>query len=113
MNTCKNMLSYTEIENKLKSVYKKYGNVRVGVAGSYANNTAKDSSDVDIVIDGDSMRMDIEQYIRSLFSIPVDVLWLELLEEDDRRLDELALSIGIPQNKYSVYKTIMEEVKWV
>ena len=83
------------------------------MTGSYANNTAKDSSDVDIVIDGDSMRMDIEQYIRSLFSIPVDVLWLELLEEDDRRLDELALSIGIPQNKYSVYKTIMEEVKWV
>lgn len=107
------MLSYLEIENKLKSVYQKYGNVRVGVAGSYANCTAKDSSDVDVVIDGDSMRMDIEQYIKSLFNIPVDVLWLELLEEDDRRLDELALSVGIPKNKYSVYKTILKEVKWV
>lgn len=107
------MLSYSEIEDALKSVYKKYSDVRVGVSGSYANDTARDNSDIDVVIDGDSMRMEVEQYIRRLFNMPVDVLWLELLEEEDQKLDKLALSIGIPKNEYSVYKTVLKEVKWV
>lgn len=107
------MLNLSEIIKTLQSVYNKYDNIKIGLAGSYANNTSKIDSDIDVVIDGDSMRIDIAEYIKGLFSIPVDILWLELLKEDDEELDRYALSIGVPQNKHSVYKTIIREVKWV
>lgn len=107
------MINHAEILDILKSVYNKYDGVRIGLAGSFANNTATSTSDIDIVIDGDSMRMDIAEYIRSLFNIPVDILWLELLKEDDEELDRFALSIGLPENEYSAYKTIKKEVEWV
>ncbi len=107
------MLNHSEIIGILKNVYEKYDNIKLGLAGSYVNNTAKSDSDIDVVIDGDSMRMDIAEYIKGLFSVPVDVLWLDLLKEDDEELDKFALSIGIPRNEYSVYKTIIKEVEWV
>ncbi len=56
-------------------------------AGSGANNSATANSDIDVVIDGDSMRMDVAEYIKNLFNIPVDILWLELLKEDDEELE--------------------------
>lgn len=107
------MICHAEILNLLKSVYNKYDGVRIGLAGSYANNSATADSDIDVVIDGDSMRMDVAEYIKNLFNIPVDILWLELLKKDDEELDEFALSIGVPKNEYSVYKTIAREVEWV
>lgn len=107
------MLDRSEIIHTLKNVYKKYDGIRLGLAGSYANNTAKLNSDIDVVIDGDSMRMDIAQYIKGLFNVKVDILWLDLLKEDDENLDNLALMIGVPKNQYSVYKTIIKEVEWV
>lgn len=107
------MLNHSEITNKLRNVYNKYDNIKLGLAGSYANDTATPNSDIDVVIDGDSMRIDIAEYIKGLFSIPVDVLWLDLLKEDDEELDKFAVSIGIPKNEYSVYKTIVKEVEWI
>lgn len=107
------MIDLTEIIKTLQGVYNRYDNIKIGLAGSYANNTAKSNSDIDIVIEGDSMRIDIAEYIKGLFNIPVDILWLELLKEDDEELDRYALSIGVPQNEYSVYKTILKEVQWV
>ena len=81
------MISRTEILDTLKGVYNKYDGIRLGLAGSYANNMATKNSDIDVVIDGDSMRMDIAEYIKSLFLLPVDILWLELLKEDDEEMD--------------------------
>ncbi len=107
------MISRTEILDTLKGVYNKYDGIRLGLAGSYANNMATKNSDIDVVIDGDSMRMDIAEYIKSLFLLPVDILWLELLKEDDEEMDRFARSIGVPENEYSVYKTIRKEVQWV
>lgn len=107
------LIHHVEILNRLKSVYSKYDGVRVGLAGSYANNAATENSDIDVVIDGDSMRMDIAEYIKNLFNVPVDILWLELLKQDDEEMDRFALSIGLPENEYSVYKTIKREVEWV
>ncbi len=97
----------------LKQVYTKYDNIKLGVAGSYAHGTQTSSSDVDIVIDGDSMQVDIMEYIKSLFKITVDVLWVDLMKEEDEKLDKFALDNNLPINEYSVYKTVMQEVKWI
>lgn len=97
----------------LRQVYSKYDNIKLGIAGSYANNTQKPSSDIDIVIEGDSMRVDIMEYIKSLFDITVDVLWVDLMKKEDDELDRFAVENGLPVNKYSVYKTVMQEVRWI
>ena len=95
------MITLSEIIKTLQSVYNKYDSIKIGLAGSYANNTARLDSDIDVVIAGDSMQVDIAEYIKGLFSIPVDILWLELLKEDDEELDRYALSIGVPKNENS------------
>lgn len=73
-------MKLNDIITILKQVYNKYDNIRLGVAGSYANGNEKSSSDIDVVIDGDSMRVDIMEYIKSLFDITVDVLWVDLMK---------------------------------
>lgn len=107
------MISLEEIISILKKVYNSYDNIRLGIAGSYANNTAKSDSDVDIVIDGDSNHIEIMEYIKGLFNIPVDILWLDLLKKDDEELDAFAVSNGLPKNEHSVYKTVLKEVRWL
>lgn len=107
------MVNVSEIFDKLSGVYKIYDGIRLGLAGSYGNDTAKTDSDIDVVIDGDSKRIEIADYIKGLFSIPVDVLWLDLLKKDDEELDSFAVSLGLPKNEHSVYKTIINEVKWL
>ncbi len=97
----------------LKQVYNKYDNIRLGIAGSYVNGNEKSSSDLDVVIDGDSMRVDIMEYIKSLFDITVDVLWVDLMKKEDDELDRFAVENGLPINKYSAYKTVMQEVRWI
>ena len=106
-------MSCEDIAEKLKQVYKYYDNVRIGIAGSYANNTQQNNSDIDVVLDGDSTRAEIMDYIRGLFDIKVDVLWLELLRQDDEEMDLFAVSNELPINNYSVYKTVMKEVRWI
>jgi predicted nucleotidyltransferase len=97
----------------LKTVYDKFDNIRLGIAGSYANGNQNDCSDIDIVIDGDSMRVDIMEYIRNLFNVSVDILWVDLMKNEDEELDKFAMENGLPINQYSVYKTVMSEVIWV
>lgn len=106
-------MKLNDIITILKQVYSKYDNIRLGIAGSYANNTQNPSSDIDIVIEGDSMRVDIMEYIKSLFDITVDVLWVDLMKKEDDELDRFAVENGLPINKYSVYKTVMQEVRWI
>lgn len=107
------MLQIEHILHSLKAVYERYDDIRVGVAGSYVNNSMTIESDLDIVLDGDSMRTDIMEYVKSLFPVPVDVLWVDLMRQEDEELDQLAKENGLPINKYSVYKTVMREVQWV
>ncbi len=106
-------MKLNDIITILKQVYNKYDNIRLGIAGSYINGTQQSSSDIDVVIEGDSMRVDIMEYIKNLFDITVDVLWVDLMKKEDDELDKLALENGLPVNKYSAYKTIMQEVRWI
>ena len=73
-------MSLNEILATLRNVYSKYSGIRLGIAGSYANGTQQADSDIDVVIDGDSMRVDIMEYIKSQFQTEVDVLWVELMQ---------------------------------
>lgn len=107
------MLNMDFIKEILTSVYQKYHNIRLGIIGSYANGTATAESDLDILIDGDSIHGEIADYIKDLFVIPVDVLWLELLEKEDKRLDMLLMEVLSSVNEYSAYKTIIKEVVWI
>ena len=106
-------MNLNDVIKTLKRVYSKYDNIKLGLAGSYANGTQQLSSDIDVVIEGDSMRVDIMEYIKSLFDITVDVLWLDLMKKEDAEYDRLAIENGLPINNYSVYKTVMQEVRWI
>lgn len=106
-------MKLNDIISKLRTAYTKYDNIRLGIAGSYANGTQQDNSDIDIVIDGDSMRVEIMEYIKGLFDVAVDILWVDLMKKEDDDLDQFALANDLPVNQYSVYKTVMREVKWI
>lgn len=107
------MLKLEDILKILNTVCNKYDNIRVGVAGSYANGTQTPNSDIDIVIDGDSTQVEIMEFVKSLFEITVDVLWVDLMQKEDNELDQLAIDFDLPINNNSVYKTVMREVVWV
>lgn len=109
------MLSILEINEKLIPLQKQYKNVvKIGIAGSYARGEETLESDLDIVLDGDSMRQDISDKIKELFSpLIVDTLWLDLLKKEDQEADEFCKKIGMPINMDSVYKTIKREVIWI
>lgn len=107
------MLSLETIKNTLKPLYNQYDNIRIGIAGSYANHMETEASDLDIVIDGDSTRLDIMEQIKNLFNIQVDVLWVSLMQQEDEELDAFAREHKLPVNEYSVYKTVMHEVIWI
>ncbi len=106
-------MNLNEIMSTLRKVYDKYSGIRLGIAGSFANGTQKSDSDIDVVIDGDSMRVDIMEYIKSQFQNEVDVLWVELMKQEDEEMDKFALENDLPINECSVYKTVMQEVLWV
>lgn len=106
-------MNLNEIMSTLRKVYDKYAGIRLGIAGSFANGTQKPGSDIDVVIDGDSMRVDIMEYIKSQFQNDVDVLWVELMKQEDEEMDKFALENDLPINESSVYKTVMQEVLWV
>lgn len=106
-------MNLNDIMSTLRKVYDKYSDIRLGIAGSFANGTQKPGSDIDVVIDGDSMRVDIMEYIKSQFQYEVDVLWVELMKQEDEEMDKFALENDLPINKFSVYKTVMQEVLWV
>lgn len=106
-------MKLNDIISILQTAYEKYDNVKLGVAGSYANGTQREDSDIDIVIDGDSTRTDIMYYIKSLFDMAVDILWVDLMRKEDEELDRFALDNDLPINQFSVYKTVMQEVRWV
>lgn len=106
-------VNLNEIMSALREVYDKYAGIRLGIVGSYANDTQQLDSDIDVVIDGDSMRVDVMEYIKSQFPNEVDVLWVELMKKEDEDMDRFALENDLPINECSVYKTVMQGVLWV
>lgn len=89
---------------------------KFGVAGSYARGTANKKSDIDIVVDTDILDLiDIELIKKTLlkkFGKKSDVICLKLLEQEDKELDELAISVGLTPNDESAFKSIIKEVIW-
>lgn len=108
------MLTIENIKDTLKPLYSQYDDIyKIGIAGSYATNRATEESDIDIVIEGDSTRVDIMERIKESFNEPVDVLWANLMKQEDEELDRFAAEMELPVNEHSVYKTVMREVIWV
>lgn len=106
-------MSLDSIIETLRGVYNRYSGIRLGIAGSYATGKNTDTSDLDIVIDGDSTKLEIMEYIKGLFNISVDVLWLNLLRKEDEELDCFAKEMELPVNENSVYKNVIREVIWI
>lgn len=107
------MISIDEIFDVLSSLELKN---RFGIAGSFARGTAKKSSDIDIVIDTDCLDIMVMEQIKitlkSKFNRKSDVLCLDLLRQEDEKLDNLSCSLGLGKNEYSAYKTILRDVIW-
>ncbi len=89
---------------------------RIGVVGSLTKGTATDTSDIDIVLDTDTISIDTMEFIKkaigSVFHREVDVLCMGLLRTEDEELDKFATDIGLPVNPNSVYKNVCREVIW-
>lgn len=107
------MYSLEQIKFNLMPLYNKYANLKIGVAGSYINGTQTEDSDIDVVLDGDSTNIEIMEEIKQLFNVTVDVLWLDLLKEEDEEMDSFCKEMDIPINEDSVYKTVLKEVEWI
>ena len=54
----------------------------------------------------------IKEVIKNKFNRNSDVICLGLLYEEDCKLDELAISVGLDANEDSAYKSILREVIW-
>lgn len=88
---------------------------RVGIAGSVGRNRYNKRSDIDIVVDTDSLTIEEIKRIKehlSCFQRKVDVLQLVLLKEEDLELDAFCRELDLPVNEDSVYKTVSREVIW-
>lgn len=89
---------------------------RFGIAGSIARGDETSNSDIDIVVDKESLSIDemekIKHFISGRFHRDTDVLCMGLLKEEDEQMDMFAESCGLPKNDFSVYKTVSREVVW-
>lgn len=96
---------------------------RVGVAGSYVNATNKKGSSIDIVLklnEGEKRSLIgsfetisfIKHQLQDVYSNKINVLWLDLLEEDETKLLDFVRTSGIEANPESAYTNIVEMVKW-
>lgn len=106
-------LSKQEILNRLLELSKITG-LRLGLAGSCARGTNKKSSDIDIVVDANTLTIEAIEVLKKAFKPrKADVLITELLKDEDIELDNFLLSIGLSKNEESVYKSIMSEAIWI
>lgn len=89
---------------------------KLGVVGSVARGTYTDSSDIDIVVDGDMLDLYeidlIKNTVKNLFNRDCDVIQLPLAKEEDIELDNLSQSLGLGINENSSYKNMIKEVVW-
>lgn len=112
------MLSSKEI-NHVFNVLGKLGlDYRFGYAGSYARGQAEENSDLDIVVvGGHSMSgddyMKLYHVLKQLLTVKFDIVDLAALKEDDEKMDEMLLHMGLAVNDSSAYKTIRREMVWM
>lgn len=93
-------------------------NVRLGYAGSYARGKAKINSDLDIVVEGKRTLSSDEYFaiynkLKQLLKIKFDIVDLVALEEDDAKMDDMLLNMGLEANESSAYKTMKKEAIWM
>lgn len=96
---------------------------KVGVAGSYVNATNKKGSSIDIVLklnEGEKRSLIgafeitsfIKDQLQNVYSNKINVLWLDLLEDDETKLIDFVRTTGIEANPESAYTNIVEDVIW-
>ena len=96
---------------------------KVGVAGSYVNATNKKGSSIDIVLklnEGEKRSLIgafeitsfIKNQLQNVYSNKINVLWLDLLEDDETKLIDFVRTTGIEANPESAYTNIVEDVIW-
>ena len=96
---------------------------KVGVAGSYVNATNKKGSSIDIVLklnEGEKRSLIgafeitsfIKNQLQNVYSNKINVLWLDLLEDDETTLIDFVRTTGIEANPESAYTNIVEDVIW-
>lgn len=96
---------------------------KVGVAGSYVNGTNKKGSSIDIVLklnEGEKRSLIgafeitsfIKDQLQNVYSNKINVLWLDLLEDDETKLIDFVRTTGIETNPESAYTNIVEDVIW-
>ena len=96
---------------------------KVGVAGSYVNATNKKGSSIDIVLklnEGEKRSLIgafeitsfIKNQLQNVYSNKINVLWLDLLEDDETKLIDFVRTTGIEANPESAYTNIVEAVIW-
>lgn len=82
------MLTPTQIENKLIEVkpllHQKYFVSKIGYFGSYSENMASESSDIDILVEFEKPLgwefFDLQIYLQNLFNKKVDLVTLDALK---------------------------------
>lgn len=104
-----------EIMGTLSMIKKRnhFSSLRIGLAGSYARGDNNPTSDIDVVVDTDSMSIEHMEEIKNSFKDEkVDVLLLGLLKQEDDDLDAFLRELDLPINDESVYKNVAKEVVW-
>ncbi len=96
----------------------------VGLGGSFATNMNKRNSTIDIVLklkEGED-KSHIGSVVISAFVMrecepiyfnKVQVLWLDLLEQQEVAIQEFVKEVGLDNNPYSVYANLGAETCWV
>ena len=99
--------------------FNELNSVRIGLFGSYSRNEQKEDSDIDIVYSVDKslnsfneIQFFIEKCLEK-YTNDFDIIWLELLEEDDKKMDSYFEKEGLGVNENSPYKELLKDVIWV
>lgn len=112
------MLTLKDIQNVFDALFGLGLNVRLGYAGSYARGKAKINSDLDIVVEGKRTLSSDEYFaiynkLKQLLKIKFDIVDLVALKEDDAKMDDMLLDMGLEANESSAYKTMKKEAIWM
>ncbi len=112
------MLSVKEIDDVFYTLESLQLGYEFGYAGSYARGQARESSDLDIVVSGTHVMsgddyLKLYHVLKEKLTVSFDIVDLAALKEDDARMDEMLINMGLSVNDASAYKTIKKEIVWM
>ncbi len=112
------MLNLPDIEKIFESLKALELGCRLGYAGSYARGQANESSDLDIVVDGQEILSSdayfkIYHTLKKVMTIEFDIVDLAAVKQDDQEMDRMLLDRGLAENDCSAYKTMKKEAVWM